>query len=101
MDLSFDPRLADLHRAWQRREAFARMRRLGMTYKQIGEIVGLTQGRIRQLVQRAGRRPPVEIYLADNSDIRELADKIKHSIRVAAWRERRDAGKRKRRGPNG
>ena len=57
--------------AWDRRRQAVRMRECGLTFKEVGERLGITGNRARQLVERQKyfmakkQRSPLELYLAE------------------------------------
>jgi predicted transcriptional regulator len=59
--------------AWDRVRQIGRMRDLGMTEKMIGARLGISQGRVHQLLLKRNGYSPIEQYFKDDSDLREIA----------------------------
>jgi hypothetical protein len=72
--------VAGAQEAWEFRQAILRARRTGMTLKSLGDSIGRSQERVRQMVMKAerqeGKPSPLEKWMADQSYLRDLADLI-------------------------
>ena len=103
MDGAFPELVAKRESEWNRRHAIYRLRLSGLSLAKVAEIVGLSTGRTVQICARAQRehdhrgkmqttRSPVENYLAEQKDVRELASLIKdRDLNIArAQREGRE-----------
>jgi hypothetical protein len=58
---------------WERRERCIRARRAGLTYKAIGQLLGLSGWYVSTIIFEPDRTPPVQRYFDRRGDIADLA----------------------------
>lgn len=70
--------------SWQRRRDVLRMRRCGLKLKQCADRLGVSTGRVRQLIARAEREErrdvtsPLQAWLLDTCDALVLFNQLKN-----------------------
>lgn len=96
--------VAEMQVALERREGVLRMRRAGLNYREIGERLGVSATRARQLIDRADRdrdKSPVQKFFDDGRDIEKLAgpthkdDDLLRDVCAASRETRTDFSERK------
>lgn len=83
-ELIDDPDTVQRQIRWERCSTARAMSDAGLTYREIGERMGLSKGRVGQLVQRAWRRKPGAVSPAEaymNAELhKEVQDLVSHKV---------------------